>query len=100
MGERTVFMDRGFRLLPCPFCGGRPKIVADRSGEDCMDTWVRCTECDASTGRFEGAYSEPEGAAGLWNGRVVGETQWWLAARDRYGNPTLVDGPHRDRTGV
>jgi len=26
--------------------------------------------------------------------------QWWLASLDRYGNPSLSDGPHPDRTGV
>lgn len=28
------------------------------------------------------------------------QEQWWLASLDRYGNPTLVDGAHSDRTGV
>lgn len=27
-------------------------------------------------------------------------TQWWLAQLDPYGNPTLVDGAHRDRAGA
>jgi len=26
--------------------------------------------------------------------------QWWLARLDRYGNPTLCDGPHPDKEGV
>lgn len=28
------------------------------------------------------------------------QVQWWLAELDRYGNPTLVDGAHSDRSGV
>jgi len=27
------------------------------------------------------------------------DVQWWLAELDRYGNPTLVDGPHSDAEG-
>lgn len=27
-------------------------------------------------------------------------TQWWLAALDKYGNPTLTDGAHSDRDGA
>ena len=26
--------------------------------------------------------------------------QWWLAELDQYGNPTLVDGAHSDRSGA
>lgn len=28
------------------------------------------------------------------------KTQWWLAELDQYGNPTLVDGAHGERSGV
>ena len=28
------------------------------------------------------------------------KVEWWLAELDRYGNPTLVDGAHSDRSGV
>lgn len=26
--------------------------------------------------------------------------QWWLAELDQYGNPTLIDGAHADRSGA
>lgn len=28
------------------------------------------------------------------------DRQFWLARLDQHGNPTLVDGSHRDRAGV
>jgi hypothetical protein len=57
------------RLLPCPFCGGKAEIKACRAAEDAMDTWVACERCGATTDRVEGAYSEPEQAAYIWNAR-------------------------------
>jgi len=30
----------------------------------------------------------------------MGWQQWWLAELDRYGNASLVDGPHPSRSGV
>lgn len=58
------------RLLPCPFCGGPAEMKAERCGEDCMETWVRCKDCGVATDRYEGAYSDPESAAAAWNERA------------------------------
>lgn len=31
---------------------------------------------------------------------MTARRQFWLARLDQYGNPTLTDGPHDERTGV
>ena len=56
-------------LKPCPFCGGRAKIVRH-------DEWgwfqyeVYCEKCDAS---FNAAFSSEEAAKNCWNRRATDE---------------------------
>jgi Lar family restriction alleviation protein len=56
-------------LKPCPFCGGKPVMRDQQVAEDCVETWVECDDCEASTARIEGAYSERPAAAAYWNQR-------------------------------
>ncbi len=51
-------------LLPCPFCGGEPRIAG--MAED----YVECTECDATVG-LDG--NNPEGPIAAWNTRTAAE---------------------------
>lgn len=57
------------KLKPCPFCGGDAKMKSSQCSEDCVETWVECVDCHASTDRAEDAYSDPDTAASLWNAR-------------------------------
>lgn len=55
-------------VRPCPRCNSRRvRCQAQRGGEDIMDTWIECGDCGARTDAIEDAYSDPEGAAYLWN---------------------------------
>lgn len=52
-------------LLPCPWCGGAPKIHREPL---CDDVWVQCYQCEA-----EGPYANDRSEAGvveLWNRRA------------------------------
>ncbi|MCC2632137.1 MAG: Restriction alleviation protein Lar [Ramlibacter sp.] len=57
-------------LKPCPFCGGKAKLHDEQVAEDCMEAWVICDSCGASSERIEGAYSERPAAAAAWNRRT------------------------------
>lgn len=59
-------------LKPCPFCGGKPKMHDQQVAEDCVETWIACTNCGVSTERIEGAYSERPTALLAWNRRAEG----------------------------
>lgn len=49
-------------LLPCPFCGGEVELcVHEATGV----SWVRCIECEASSGASSAA-----GATKAWNDRA------------------------------
>ena len=58
-------------LLPCPFCGGRPRRVRQtgRKGTAVKSRWLReyvvCTGCDASSD----VRKRPGEAAAAWNRR-------------------------------
>lgn len=55
-------------LLPCPFCGGLPRSIRQRSGdEDVFYTTIVCASCFISTADFEDA---PDDAATSWDTRV------------------------------
>jgi Lar family restriction alleviation protein len=56
-------------LKPCPFCGGKAKMHDEQVAEDCVEAWVICIDCGASSGRVEGAYSDRPTAAAAWNRR-------------------------------
>jgi len=70
------------KLLSCPFCGGKAYLETSHrafiNGETTKVAYVRCTECNARSGRFElkdfGKTSQSSEANALaikaWNRRV------------------------------
>ena len=50
-------------LKPCPFCGGKAKLM------DAPDVWVECTSCGAQSRMC----AMPETALERWNVRVTEE---------------------------
>lgn len=49
-------------LVPCPFCGGRPELVAgERYNDDEQLHFVRCLQCAA-----EGPWAKSAGGARRW----------------------------------
>ncbi len=58
------------KLLPCPFCGGEPKLRTHRSGEDSMECYVECPSCEVRTTYYEDAYAPVADARGAWNRRT------------------------------
>lgn len=58
------------QLLPCPFCGGAPKLRTHRSGEDSMECYVECPTCEARTTYYEDAYAPTADAIDAWNRRT------------------------------
>jgi len=57
-------------LLPCPFCGGEPKLRTHRSGEDSMEAYVECPTCEVRTTYYEDSYAPVADAVGAWNRRT------------------------------
>lgn len=57
-------------LKPCPFCGGKAAVVSIQFCEDGVDTYVKCSGCDARSAGCEGAYSNPSYAVQEWNRRA------------------------------
>lgn len=57
-------------LLPCPFCGGAPKLRTHRSGEDAMEAYVECPSCEVRTTYYEDAYAPTADAISSWNRRM------------------------------
>lgn len=88
-------------LLPCPFCGGIEILVKKRK-----TTMVGCKECGVVV--FDCQNGVPRDAIAQWNTRAPASSeqqstprvQWWIAAIDMHGNPTLTDGAHADRAGA
>lgn len=58
------------KLLPCPFCGGAPKLRVHRCAEDAEECYVECPSCEARTSYFEDAYAPTADAAASWNRRA------------------------------
>lgn len=54
------YVEEKEKLLPCPFCGGKAKLVSS------VESWVECKSCGA-TSRFCACDS---GAIEKWNKRV------------------------------
>ena len=54
-------MDYDSRLKPCPFCGGRAKLMY------APDVWIQCTAC----GSQSKLCAAPETAVERWNVRVT-----------------------------
>jgi hypothetical protein len=70
----------GYRLNKCA-CGGKPRFRVERSGEDCEDTWVECSNCDLCGDYSEDAYADYGTAAMCWN-RGQFDTERTEYARD------------------
>ena len=68
------------KLKPCPFCGGKPKLIIQNrtviKGTVVRNCYVHCLNCDARGSRFlEGETAEThkiarESARLAWNARV------------------------------
>lgn len=58
-------------ILPCPFCGGAPKLRMHRTGEDSMEAYVECPKCEVRTTYYEDAYAPTADAIGAWNRRAT-----------------------------
>lgn len=87
-------------LLPCPMCGGTEILVKKRK-----TTMVECKACGLVV--FDCQDGVGRDAIAHWNRRAARSeqqstprVQWWLAAIDTHGNPTLTDGAHADRAGA
>lgn len=65
-------------MKPCPFCGGEPHLERNHrnfvKGEPTRVALVRCTQCEAKSGKFDLRAYEPKIAKALaieaWNRRV------------------------------
>lgn len=68
--EELAALDRA-ELLPCPFCGGKAKVVGHQCAEDACTAYVECTDCGAKTDYFEDAYTPRPEAIAAWNTRAI-----------------------------
>lgn len=57
-------------LKPCPFCGGKARLLTGRVAEDAEMANVECLHCLVRTDCFEDAYAPTADAAAAWNRRV------------------------------
>ena len=60
-------MEKRYELKPCPFCGGRAKILATPSINLMPHYFATCLSCGAEMPRV---YRTKEAAAEPWNRRV------------------------------
>lgn len=58
-----MMMDKEMKLKSCPCCGGRAKLLGQRT------FYVECQKCFLATDR----YARPQFAAEAWNRRYVTE---------------------------
>ena len=83
-------------LKPCPFCGSAAILRDAQVSEDCMDSWVECKSCGATTDRHESPMGTDNPIA-AWNTRPVEDALVEALQSIRlYANDTLsgrVDGP-------
>ena len=61
-------------LLPCPFCGGTPKLRTHRTGEDSEEAFVECPNCEVRTTYYEDVYAPTADAIAAWNRRAPSPT--------------------------
>lgn len=58
------------KLLPCPFCGGKPLFQVHRIAEDAEVAFVSCQRCGTQTEHYEDAYAPRGEAIAAWNKRA------------------------------
>ena len=62
------------KLKPCPFCGGKAKLVNEEQGitVSYIVSYILCTECKASSPVFRicTEYSSDKKAIEAWNSRA------------------------------
>jgi len=72
---------KSFDLIPCPFCGGRAEIKDERvcygHGDYAIESFVCCSDCNASAGSFSSWEFPDDGtrrlkAVSSWNYRGWG----------------------------
>ena len=59
------YKDFEFNLLPCPFCGGRPRM--DQKG---FPIWITCTVCGAKVHGQEDGIPGAFASVNIWNARA------------------------------
>lgn len=77
-------------LLPCPFCGGKPKLQMQRCAEDAEVAFVTCQSCFASTDHFEDAYAPTADAVDRWNTRATPIPDTSAGERERTVQPSIA----------
>lgn len=63
--------DKETELLPCPFCGGKAKLIICRQSFEPF-VMVRCENCDTNTKKIVQSvdYCATDEAVKLWNQRA------------------------------
>lgn len=88
-------------VRPC-VCGGRDlQMHRVRCAEDAMATWISCSACGGESEHIEDAYSDPAGAADLWNRRRFEAAQDVVATSGHggFGEPAVEHGETRRNGG-
>ena len=81
-------------MKPCPFCGGEPYLERNHrnfvKGEPTRVALVRCTQCEAKSGKFDLRIYDPTTAKTLaieaWN-RRADEPSGWIRCEERSPEP-------------
>ena len=60
-------MSRSLRVRKCECGSEKLRLNHSRIAEDAMSSWVSCMTCGAMGEETDDAYTDPEGAADLWN---------------------------------
>ena len=63
------------KLKPCPFCGGKAVLRAERCAEDSEHAWVSCGSCGVATEPAEAPFAAQVKpiAVEMWNDREDAE---------------------------
>lgn len=63
-------MNQKIDLLPCPFCGGKPRLLHENLGIN-KYSYIKCMGCDTESGKFiiSADHSCDDKAVEAWNRR-------------------------------